>query len=446
VLKIFWDLRTLINYVSLNVLLLQINEHKVLHMILLLKLIRESYLFAFQAIIVNKVRTILSLLGITIGIFSVIAVLTVFDSMESSIRSSLSELGDNVIFVQKWPWAMGGGDYPWWKYLNRPEPSVSDMEELQRRSQTAESVAMMFQTNRTVKRGNNSYEDVGVMGVSHQYDKVMPMDIMDGRYFTNAESVGGRNVAIIGSGIAENLFMNEDPIGKSIKIFGNKLTVIGILAKQGDGSFGSSTDEQVFVPMNFARNYINLRYIGTTVLVRGKPNVSNTQLMDEMTGIMRSVRKIKPGEENNFALNEISVINQGLQAFFSGIALIGWIIGGFSLLVGGFGIANIMFVSVRERTNIIGIQKAIGAKNFFILLEFLFEAVFLSLIGGVVGLLLIYIGTYAFQGLLDFELFLSRGNIIIGLVISTIIGLVSGFVPAWSASRLDPVEAIRFGG
>jgi putative ABC transport system permease protein len=414
-------------------------------MILLLKLIRESYLFAFQAIIVNKVRTILSLLGITIGIFSVIAVLTVFDSMESSIRDSLSELGDNVIFVQKWPWAMGG-DYPWWKYLNRPEPSVSDMEELERRSQTAESVAMMFQTQKTVKRGSNSYENVTVMGVSHQYEQVLPLDIRDGRYFTQLESTGGRNVAIIGDGIAENLFLNEDPIGKSIKIFGNKLTVIGILAKQGEGSFGNSTDEQVLIPMNFARNYINLRYIGTTILVRGKPNVSNLQLMDEMTGILRSVRKLKPGEENNFALNEISVINQGLQAFFSGIALIGWIIGGFSLLVGGFGIANIMFVSVRERTNIIGIQKAIGAKNFFILLEFLFEAVFLSLIGGVVGLLLIFIGTYAFQGMLDFDLFLSRANIMVGLGISTIIGLVSGFVPAWSASRLDPVEAIRFGG
>ena len=413
-------------------------------MILLLKLIYESFLFAFQAIIVNKVRTILSLLGITIGIFSVIAVLTVFDSMESSIRSSLSELGDNVLFVQKWPWAMGG-DYPWWKYLNRPEPSINDMEEVERRSQTAESVAMMFQTRRTVKHVNNSFDNITVMGVSHQYDRVIPLDIRDGRYFTRVESVGGRNVAIIGAAIAENLFENEDPIGKSIKIFGNKLSVIGILTKQGDGSFGSSTDEQVFVPMNFARNYINLRHISTTLLVRAKPNVSNIQLKDEITGIMRSVRKIKPGEENNFALNEISVINQGLQSFFSGIALIGWIIGGFSLLVGGFGIANIMFVSVRERTNIIGIQKAIGAKNFFILLEFLFEAVFLSLIGGVVGLLLIFTGTYAFQGMLDFDLFLSHQNVLIGMSISTIIGLVSGFVPAWSASRLDPVEAIRFG-
>ena len=413
-------------------------------MILLLKLIRESYLFAFQAIIVNKVRTILSLLGITIGIFSVIAVLTVFNSMESSIRSSLSELGDNVLFVQKWPWSMGG-EYPWWKYLNRPEPSVRDMEQIQHFSRTAEAVAMMFQTRKTVKRLGDSYDDVTVFGVSYEYERVLPLDIKDGRYFTQIESIGGRNVAIIGAGIAENLFKNEYPIGKSIKIFGNKLVVIGILAKQGDGTFGSSTDEQIFVPMNFARNYINLRHIGTTILVRAKPNVSPLQLKDEITGIMRSVRKIKPGDENNFALNEISVINQGLQSFFSGLALIGWIIGAFSLLVGGFGIANIMFVSVRERTNIIGIQKAIGAKNFFILLEFLFEAVFLSIIGGVIGLLLIFIGTYAFQGMMDFDLFLSHQHVLIGLIISTVIGLVSGFVPAWSASRLDPVEAIRFG-
>ena len=413
-------------------------------MILLLKLIYESFLFAFQAIIVNKVRTILSLLGITIGIFSVIAVLTVFNSMESSIRSSLSELGDNVLFVQKWPWAMGG-NYPWWKYLNRPEASISDMEQIQRASQTADAVAMMFQTRRTVKRLSDSYEDVSVQGISYQYEQVLPLDIRDGRYFTQVECTGGRNVAIIGAGIAENLFENEDPIGKRLKIFGNKLTVIGILTRQGEGSFGNSTDEQIFVPMNFARNYVNIRYIGTTILVRAKPNVSPLQLKDEITGIMRSTRKIRPGDENNFALNEISVFNQGLQSFFSGIAVIGWIIGGFSLLVGGFGIANIMFVSVRERTNIIGIQKAIGAKNFFILLEFLFEAIFLSLIGGVVGLLLIFIGTYAFQGLLDFDLFLSHQNVLIGLVISTVIGLVSGFIPAWSASKLDPVEAIRFG-
>ncbi len=413
-------------------------------MFLIIKLIRESYLFAIQAIIVNKIRTILSLLGISIGILSVISVLTVFDSLERSVRSSLSELGDNVLFIQKWPWAMGG-DYPWWKYLNRPEPTYNEMEEIQRRSKASEAVAMMFNTRRTVKYLNNSMDEIGIFGISHQYDKVMNVNIASGRYFTNVESMAGRNVAIIGSKVAENLFPNMDPLGKSIKIFGNKATVIGTLVSQGDGSFGNSTDEQVYLPLNFARNFINTRNVGGTIMVKALANVSNQELIDELTGIMRSLRKIKPGAENDFALNEVSVINQGLQAFFSGISIIGWIIGGFSLLVGGFGIANIMFVSVRERTNIIGIQKAIGAKKYFILLEFLFEAVFLSILGGIVGLLLVYILTLLLQSSFSFPLVLTQTNIVIGIGISTLIGLISGFVPAWVASRLDPVEAIRFG-
>ena len=414
-------------------------------MILLLKLIRESYLFAFQAIIVNKVRTLLSLSGITIGIFSVISVLSVFDSLETSIRSSLSELGSNVLFIQKWPWAMGGGNYPWWKYINRPEPSYEEMEEIERRSNAADAVTFMFENQRTVKHLNNSYENVSIMSVSHGYDRVMPLNIREGRYFTRVESLAGRNVAIIGAEIADNLFPDSYPLGQSIKVFGNKATVIGVLAEQGEGTFGNSTDEQVYLPVNFARNFVNLRNVGTTIMVKARPNISNQQLKDELTGIMRSLRKTRPGDENDFALNEVSVINQGLQSFFSGLAAIGWIIGAFSLLVGGFGIANIMFVSVRERTNIIGIQKAIGAKNYFILLQFLFEAVFLSLMGGIIGLILIYIGILIFKNSLPFELMLSQQNILIGLGISTAIGLISGFVPAWVASRLDPVEAIRFG-
>jgi len=414
-------------------------------MLLLIKLIHESYLFAFQSIMVNKLRTILSLSGITIGIFSVISVLTVFDSLEKSIRNSLSELGSNVLFIQKWPWGTMGGEYPWWKYLNRPEATLDELEEIQRRATSIEAATFVFGTQRTVKHLNNSFENVQINGISHDYDKVMPVNIREGRYFTRTESLAGRNVAIIGSKIAETLFETSNPIGQSIKVFGGKVNVIGVLVSQGDGTFGNSTDEQILVPVNFARNHINIRNIGTTIMVKGQPEISIQQLKDEITGVMRSLRKLKPGEEINFALNEVSAIDQNLQSFFSGLAMIGWIIGAFSLLVGGFGIANIMFVSVRERTNIIGIQKAIGAKRYFILLEFLFEAVFLSLIGGVVGLVLIFLGTLLFQGAMPFPLLLSQENIVVGIVISTVIGLVSGFIPAWSASRLDPVEAIRHG-
>jgi putative ABC transport system permease protein len=414
-------------------------------MFLLLKLIRESYLFAFNAVKVNKVRTILTLSGITIGIFSIISVFSVFDSLERSIRSSFDELGSNVIFIQKWPWMMGGNDYPWWRYVNRPEPKVAEMEEIQRRSNTAEAATFMFGTQRKLTHGNNTYQDASVMAVSHDYNQVILLDIQEGRYFTRIESLAGRNVIIIGAKIAEELFTDTNPLGLNLKIAGYNATIIGVLKPQGEGSFGSSTDEQVFVPLNFARNFVNLRNIGTNILVKGKPNISNEQLKDEITGIMRSLRKLKPGEENDFALNEMSIIDQGLQAFFAGLTFIGAIIGGFSLLVGGFGIANIMFVSVRERTNIIGIQKAIGAKNYFILLQFLFEAVFLSLLGGIIGLIIIYLGMLIFQDSMGFALILSQKNILIGLIISTIIGLLAGFIPAWVAARLDPVEAIRFG-
>lgn len=414
-------------------------------MFLLIKLIKESYLFAYTAIISNKVRTLLSLLGITIGIFSVISVLSVFDSLERSIRNSFNDLGSNVIFIQKWPWMMGGGDYPWWKYMNRPEPTMYEMEEIIKRSNTAEAASFMFSFSRQLSFRNNTYDDVGIIAVSHDYERVMPVDIQEGRYFTRTESQNGRNVVIIGAKIAEELFPDSDPLGQTIKIGGNRANIIGILKRQGEGAFGNSNDEQVIVPVNFARAFVNMRNSGTTIVTKAAANVSNTQLMDELTGIMRSLRKLKPGEENDFALNEVSVINQGLQAFFNGLAIIGWIIGAFSLLVGGFGIANIMFVSVRERTNIIGIQKAIGAKNYFILLEFLFEAVFLSLLGGIIGLLLIYSGMIAFGHAMPFPLILSQSNILLGLIISTVIGLISGFVPAWVAARLDPVEAIRFG-
>lgn len=414
---------------------------------IILKLVVESFYFAINALIINKVRTLLSLLGITIGIFSIIAVFTVFDSLENEIKSEINSLGDNVLFIQKWPWMMGGGDYPWWKYYQRPEPKVSEMTELGRRSNTIEASAYMFDVSRTVsnvrQKGINSMDNVPIIAVSHDYNKVMPFDLQEGRYFTEIESHTGKNIAVIGAEIAENLFKGQGAVGEKIKIFGRKLYIIGVIKKEGEDVFGNSNDNWILIPVNFARNVIDIKNVGSTIIVKGKTNISNEQMKDELTGIMRSIRKLPPKADDSFAINETDIIAKGFDELFAVIAMVGWIIGGFSLLVGGFGIANIMFVSVKERTSQIGIQKSLGAKNYFILLQFLFEAIFLSLMGGIVGLVIVYILTFVVSSLFNFDLILTFGNIFLGLVVSVLIGLFSGFIPAWSASRLNPVDAIR---
>jgi len=412
---------------------------------LYLRLIRESFVFARQAIVANKVRTFLSLLGITIGIFSVISVLTVFDSIEMKLRKNIEELGSNVLFIQKWPWAMGDANYAWWEYMKRPETSLQEMEEIQRRSNLSDAVAYYVGTNRNVKQNGVTYEGATIIGASHDYEKVEIINLGEGRYFSLAESQSGTPVAVVGSKIINELMGDVDPIGKDINVFGRKVQIIGTFKKEGDNAFGGSNDDWVMLPVNFARNFIDLNSdnIGSSIMVKGKTNVSNEALRDELTGIMRSVRKVKPTAKDNFAINETSIITKGFDQIFGVVAIVGWIIGGFSLLVGGFGIANIMFVSVKERTAQIGIQKSLGARNAFILQQFLFEAIFLSMLGGFVGLLIIYILAFLVTKFGGMELVLSLKNIIIGMSVSALIGLVSGLFPAWSASRLNPVDAMR---
>jgi putative ABC transport system permease protein len=415
-------------------------------MFLFIRLIRESYLFAFQAIVVNKLRTFLSLLGITIGIFAVIAVFTIVDSMEITIRKNIESLGNNVMFIEKWPWAFGG-DYPWWKYLNRPVTKPSEMNEIIKRSNGIEAATFMLQANKTIKHLDRSIDNAEVLCISHDYDKVWSLNLSDGRYFTPNESGSGKNVAVIGSNIAETLFENIDPIGKKIKIFGRTLEVVGVIKKVGKDLFGGGTDNQILIPINWARNVIDIKFEGyqPCIIVKAKPLYSNAEVKDELTGVMRSIRKLKPSAEDNFAINETDILTKGFESIFDVLSIAGWIIGGFSLLVGGFGIANIMFVSVRERTNIIGIQKSLGAKRYFILFEFLFEAIILCLIGGLFGLLLVYIGTVIVASAFDMELTLTAGNIMLGVFVSATIGLISGYIPAYMASKLDPVVAIRTG-
>lgn len=413
---------------------------------LFLKLIRESFAFAMRAIVANKVRTFLSLLGITIGIFSVISVLTVFDSIEMKLRKNIEELGSNVLYIQKWPWAMGDANYAWWEYMKRPETRLQEMEEIQKRSSLAEAAGYYVATERNIKTNGVTFENAVIIGASHEYDKVNTVNLNKGRFFTLAESQGGRAVGIVGSRIIKELLPDAiDPIGMQLTIFGRKVEIIGTFKEEGDNAFGGSNDRWVVLPVNFARNFIDLNSynIESSILVKGKKNISNEALRDELTGIMRSVRKLKPTVKDDFAINETSIISKGFDQIFGVVAIVGWIIGGFSLLVGGFGIANIMFVSVKERTAQIGIQKSLGAKNSFILQQFLFEAVFLSMLGGLFGLLLIYTGTVLVTKFAGMELVLSIKNIVLGLSVSAVIGLVSGLFPAWSASRLNPVDAMR---
>lgn len=412
---------------------------------IIFRLIFESLRFAMQALMANLMRTILSLLGVTIGIFAIIAVLTVVDSLEKSIKDSMAFLGTNVIYVQKWPWSFVP-NYPWWNYLNRPVVDEDEFRFMEKHLTTASGVAMSARRGGNIlKNGSNSREGVSLLGVTYQYNKVADVPIVTGRYFSQQDITNAKPVAVIGAEVAATLFPRQDPEGKEFKVRGRKFVVIGIMEKQGASLLGTpSIDETVYVPFGAFRLMFHTGRTGVEpeLTLKGfEEDKGLLELESEARGYMRSVRSLKPRDEDDFALNRPEMIADKIGTAFDVIGFAGWVIGSFSILVGGFGIANIMFVSVKERTNIIGIQKSLGAKNYFILFQFLFEAVFLSVIGGGLGLLLVFLCTFIPLG--DFVLFMSMENIVIGLTISSSIGVIAGIVPAIAASRLDPVEAIR---
>ena len=414
-----------------------------------LRILGESFQFAMHALRVNRLRTVLSLLGITIGIFTIISVFTLVDSLERNIRNSISDLGSNVLYIQVWPWGAPDGEYAWWKYFQRPEPSYKEFEELEKRASTPQAICFAFGMGRTAKYESNSIENATILAATHSYYDIWTYDLAEGRYFSPVESKSGTPVAVLGAEIAEGLFGEEDPIDKEIKILGRKIRVIGVFERQGESLVGQDADEFLLLPMNFVRRIMNTNnQNGAFIMAMAGPGVEVEEMKDELRGLMRSIRKLKPKAEDNFALNEISILTSGMDALFGVIGGAGLVIGLFSILVGGFGIANIMFVSVKERTHQIGIQKSLGAKNYFILAQFLSESVVLCIIGGSLGLLLIYlslVGLDIFKVIEGFEIKMSLGNIVSGIVWSAVIGIISGFIPAWMASRLNPVDALRAG-
>ncbi len=417
-------------------------------MLIYLRVLRESFIFAINALRNNRLRTFLSLLGVTIGIFSIIAVLAAVDSLKKDITGSLSALDNSTVIVMRFNF--GPSDVPRWKREQFPDVSYEEYQQLKKNLPDTEAISFVLGIpgGASLKYQDVTSTGVDVGAVTHEYYDIEAFELAQGRFFNEPEAVSGSGVIVLGHEVAQNLFNETDPIGKEVRIFGRRATVIGVMAKQGQSLMGNSRDGQAFVPANFAR-----RVYGTTkgtvfpqIVLKPEDGVDDDEFIAMLEQQLRNMRGIKPGEINTFFVNQL----QGFADFIDNITgqlnVIGIVISGFSLLVGGFGIANIMFVSVKERTNLIGIQKSLGAKNKFILSQFLFEAIILSVIGGLVGLFIVWlVSIIASQFTGDFEFVLSPFNIFLGTLVSAIIGLISGIIPAISASKLDPVEAIRTG-
>ena len=416
-------------------------------MLIYLRVLKESFNFAINALKNNKLRTMLSLLGVTIGIFSIIAVLAAVDSLEKEIKGSLSSLDQSTMIVARY--SFGPTEIPQWKREQFPDVSYEEYEYLSRTVPDAETVAFALNVpNESIKYNERTATDVGIGAVSDEYYDIEALQLEKGRFFSKSEAVRAAPVVVLGHDVAETLFEGQDPMGKEVRLYGRKFTVIGVIEKMGSSLFGGSHDTNVFVPVNVVRRVYgsNNRRTFPQIILKPEENIDTGEFIAYVSQQLRNLRGLRREEINNFFINQLAGFTEFIDNITGQMNFIGLIISGFSLLVGGFGIANIMFVSVKERTNLIGIQKSLGAKNKFILFQFLFEAVILSVIGGLIGLFLVWLASIVlsqFTG--DFQFVLSPWNMFIGTAVSAVIGLISGIVPAISASRLDPVEAIRTG-
>ena len=417
-------------------------------MLIYLRVLKESFIFAVNALKNNKLRTFLSLVGVTIGIFSIIAVLAAVDSLKREIEGSLSGLDNSTIIIMRFPFT--STDIPRWKWQQFPDVSYSEYEHLKRSVPNVETSAFALNVPKdNIKYEENSVNNVDIASVTYEYYDIEALKLQEGRFFNEAESNSGTAVIVLGDEIAKALFGSvEAAIGKKARLYGRKFVVIGVLEKEGQGLFGGSKDTVVLMPVNMTRKIFgdNNKSLFPQIIIKPEKGVDNAELMANITQKLRVFRGLKSDQTDTFFVNQMQGVADIIDSITGTMNIIGLLISGFSLLVGGFGIANIMFVSVKERTNLIGIQKSLGAKNRFILLQFLFEAVILAVIGGLIGLVLVFIVSLiasSFMG--DFEFVLSPFNMFLGTVISAAIGLISGILPAISASKLDPVEAIRTG-
>lgn len=414
-------------------------------MLIYLRLLKESFRFAISELANNKLRTFLSILGITIGIFSIIAVLASVDSLKRNVKQNLNSIDNSTIYLTRI--SFGPTTIPQWKRQQFPNVSFDEFNYLKKSMPYTSAIAMqLFVKTENIKFEDKTVTQVNVQPVSYEYFDIQSFKFESGRFYTESESNSGVPVIVLGKEIANSLFGDLNPIGKDIRIYGQRLTVIGVLQKQGSSLFGSQ-DEAVYLPTNFVRKIIgNNNSVVTSLIIKPEGTIDDEEYIALLKQNLRNYRGLKVTDDDNFFVSQLAGFTKFIDNITGQMSIIGFIISMFSLLVGGFGIANIMFVSVKERTSLIGIQKSLGAKNRFILLQFLFEAMILAVIGGLIGLLLVWIASLIasiFSG--DFEFILSIYNMAFGTIIAAAIGLISGILPAITASRLDPVEAIRTG-
>lgn len=409
----------------------------------MLNILSSSFRLTMQELMVNKLRTALSLIGISFGIFCIIGVLATVNSLERNIQDEIKGLGTNTIYIDKWDYS-GGPDYPFWKYVNRPLPKYEEIAFIKQRSQLASHLAYNVNNMGNVEYNNNVLQGVTYLGITEEQNFIQPIIIQYGRYISSSEFVAGSNVVMMGFNNAEKLFIKADiAVGKEVILNGKKAKVIGVIKKEGQNLIGWNYDQSIMLPYRFIRNIFDEKRSNTFIMAMAKEGISAIAFKDELEGVMRSIRKLSPKTEDDFSLNDISGFSDKISSFFVTVNIGGWAIGLLSLVVGAFGIANIMFVTVKERTAMIGLKKAIGAKRRSILMEFLLEAAIICIMGGLIGLLLVYILTIIFTNLFNFPVFISAGILTLAISICIIIGILAGIIPASIAARLDPVVAIR---
>lgn len=412
----------------------------------LLSILWNSFRMALQELRVNKLRTFLSLFGITIGIFCIIGVLATVDSLERKVQNDIKAFGNNTIYVDKWNYGGGdGGQYPWWKYIKRPAMKIEEMRFIKTKSQLSSNAAMFVSTNVTLNYKDNILNNVNLYGVSEEFNAIQTIDIDYGRYLNESEFLRGTTTGIIGYKVAEELFTNtQKAVGQQVSYNGKRVTVVGVIKKQGQSFVGGfDYDQAMIVPYRYFASVYNPDNSNPFIMVQGRANVKSTALQDELVGIMRQARRLSPSEEDNFSCNDVAQFSEQVKGFFGQVSAGGWAIAGLSLIVGAFGVANIMFVTVRERTSQIGLKKALGARKSTILTEFLIESAFLCIIGGLVGLALVWALAMVLSSILPFAIVIAPNIVILALSICIILGIISGIIPASIAARMDPVVAIR---